>query len=34
MMSNGVYVVVKRMREINLLTKEPFVTEMRRLGAL
>lgn len=34
MMSNGVSVVVKRMREMNLLTKEPFVTETRRLSAL
>ena len=34
MMSNGVSVVVKRMREMNAMTKETFDTEMRRIGSL
>ncbi|KAK1377855.1 pollen receptor-like kinase 3 [Heracleum sosnowskyi] len=34
MMSNGVSVVVKRMREMNTMPRETFDTEMRRIGAL
>ncbi|KAL8102710.1 pollen receptor-like kinase 3 [Apium graveolens] len=34
MMSNGVSVVVKRIREMNSMTKETFDSEMRRIGAL
>uniref|UniRef100_A0A5B6ZK57 Protein kinase domain-containing protein n=1 Tax=Davidia involucrata TaxID=16924 RepID=A0A5B6ZK57_DAVIN len=34
LMSNGVFVVVKRMREMSKLSKDAFDTEMRRLGSL
>ncbi|KAL8119880.1 pollen receptor-like kinase 3 [Apium graveolens] len=34
MMANGVSVVVKRLREMNQITKDTFDAEMRRLGAL